>query len=120
MGADRAILIQADGAVEPLGVAKLLAKVAQEEQPGMVILGKQAIDDDSNQTGQMLAALSPDAVVGPDAGLGPDAAPAPGPGQRGRPPPDGAPGRAHVTAAHPASSRHNRAPDRRSTRTTEN
>src|SRR3546814_6286598 len=52
MGADRAILIQADGAVEPLGVAKLLAKVAQEEQPGMVILGKQAIDDDSNQTGQ--------------------------------------------------------------------
>src|SRR3546814_4192084 len=57
MGADRAILIQADGVVEPLAVAKLLAKVAEEEQPGMVILGKQAIDDDSNQTGQMLAAL---------------------------------------------------------------
>ena len=57
MGADRAILIQAEGTVEPLGVAKLLAKVAEEEQPGMIILGKQAIDDDSNQTGQMLAAL---------------------------------------------------------------
>ncbi|API59346.1 electron transfer flavoprotein subunit beta [Tardibacter chloracetimidivorans] len=57
MGADRAILIQAEGVVEPLAVAKLLAKVAEEEQPGMVILGKQAIDDDSNQTGQMLAAL---------------------------------------------------------------
>src|SRR3546814_4333218 len=57
MGADRAILIQADGVVEPLAVAKLLAKVAEEEQPGMVILGKQAIDDDSNQTGQMLAEL---------------------------------------------------------------
>jgi len=56
MGADRAILIEAED-VEPLGVAKLLAKVAAEEQPGMVILGKQAIDDDSNQTGQMLAAL---------------------------------------------------------------
>jgi electron transfer flavoprotein beta subunit len=57
MGADRAILIQTDGEVEPLGVAKLLAKVAEEEQPGMIILGKQAIDDDSNATGQMLAAL---------------------------------------------------------------
>ena len=57
MGADRAILIQAEGGVEPLSVAKLLAKVAAEEQPGMIILGKQAIDDDSNQTGQMLAAL---------------------------------------------------------------
>jgi electron transfer flavoprotein beta subunit len=57
MGADRAILIQTDDEVEPLAVAKLLARVAQEEQPGMVILGKQAIDDDSNQTGQMLAAL---------------------------------------------------------------
>ncbi|HMG46908.1 MAG TPA: electron transfer flavoprotein subunit beta/FixA family protein [Allosphingosinicella sp.] len=57
MGADRAILIQTDDEVEPLAVAKLLAKVAQEEQPGLVILGKQAIDDDSNQTGQMLAAL---------------------------------------------------------------
>ena len=57
MGADRAILIQTDDEVEPLGVAKLLAKVAAEEQPGLVILGKQAIDDDANQTGQMLAAL---------------------------------------------------------------
>ena len=57
MGADRAILVQTDDAVEPLAVAKILAKVAAEEQPGMVILGKQAIDDDSNQTGQMLAAL---------------------------------------------------------------
>ena len=57
MGADRAILIQAEGEVEPLAVAKLLKAVADEEQPGMVILGKQAIDDDSNQTGQMLAAL---------------------------------------------------------------
>ncbi len=57
MGADRAILIQTDEEVEPLAVAKLLAKVAEEEEPGLFILGKQAIDDDSNQTGQMLAAL---------------------------------------------------------------
>ena len=57
MGADRAILIQSDEDVEPLGVAKLLAKIAEEEQPGMIILGKQAIDDDSNQVGQMLGAL---------------------------------------------------------------
>ena len=57
MGADRAILIQTDEEVEPLAVAKLLAKVAEEEQPALIILGKQAIDDDSNQTGQMLAAL---------------------------------------------------------------
>ena len=57
MGADRGILIQTDDEVEPLAVAKLLAKVAEEEQPGLIILGKQAIDDDSNQTGQMLAAL---------------------------------------------------------------
>jgi electron transfer flavoprotein beta subunit len=58
MGADRAILIVSETEVEPLGVAKLLAKVMDEEQPGLVILGKQAIDDDSNQTGQMLAALT--------------------------------------------------------------
>jgi len=58
MGADRAILITAEGEVEPLAVAKLLKAVADEEQPGLVILGKQAIDDDSNQTGQMLAALT--------------------------------------------------------------
>jgi electron transfer flavoprotein beta subunit len=57
MGADRAILIEEDGDVEPLAVAKLLKAVVDEEQPGLVILGKQAIDDDSNQTGQMLAAL---------------------------------------------------------------
>jgi electron transfer flavoprotein beta subunit len=57
MGADRAILVLTDDVVEPLGVAKLLAKIYEEEQPGLVILGKQAIDDDSNQTGQMLAAL---------------------------------------------------------------
>jgi electron transfer flavoprotein beta subunit len=57
MGADRAILIQTDDEVEPLGVAKLLAKVQEEEAAGLIILGKQAIDDDSNQTGQMLAAL---------------------------------------------------------------
>ena len=57
MGADRAILVTAEGTVEPLGVAKLLAAIVGEEAPGLVILGKQAIDDDSNQTGQMLAAL---------------------------------------------------------------
>jgi electron transfer flavoprotein beta subunit len=57
MGADRAILVMTDEEVEPLAVAKILAKMAAEEQPGMIILGKQAIDDDSNQTGQMLAAL---------------------------------------------------------------
>ena len=57
MGADRAILVTSEQEVEPLAVAKILAKIAEEERPGMVILGKQAIDDDSNQTGQMLAAL---------------------------------------------------------------
>jgi len=57
MGADRAILVVTDAEVEPLAVAKILARIAAEEQPGMVILGKQAIDDDANQTGQMLAAL---------------------------------------------------------------
>jgi len=57
MGADRAILVQTDDEVEPLAVAKILAGIAGEEQPGLFILGKQAIDDDSNQTGQMLAAL---------------------------------------------------------------
>jgi len=58
MGADRAILILAEGEVEPLAVAKLLKAVVDDEQPGLVILGKQAIDDDSNQVGQMLAALT--------------------------------------------------------------
>jgi electron transfer flavoprotein beta subunit len=57
MGADRAILVQTDDEVEPLAVAKILKGIADEEQPGLVILGKQAIDDDCNQTGQMLAAL---------------------------------------------------------------
>jgi electron transfer flavoprotein beta subunit len=57
MGADRAILIKAEGTVEPLAVAKLLKEVIATEAPGLVILGKQAIDDDANQTGQMLAAL---------------------------------------------------------------
>jgi electron transfer flavoprotein beta subunit len=57
MGADRAILVQTDAEVEPLAVAKILKGVALEEEPALVILGKQAIDDDSNQTGQMLAAL---------------------------------------------------------------
>ena len=57
MGADRAILIVTDQEVEPLAVAKLLKAVCDEEGPGLVILGKQAIDDDCNQTGQMLAAL---------------------------------------------------------------
>jgi electron transfer flavoprotein beta subunit len=57
MGADRGILIKADETVEPLGVAKLVKAVVDEEKPELVILGKQAIDDDANQTGQMLAAL---------------------------------------------------------------
>jgi electron transfer flavoprotein beta subunit len=58
MGADRGILIKTDSIVEPLAVAKLLKGVIAAEQPGLVILGKQAIDDDCNQTGQMLAALT--------------------------------------------------------------
>jgi len=57
MGADRAVLVQTEDEVEPLAVAKILKGLVDEEQPGLVILGKQAIDDDSNQTGQMLAAL---------------------------------------------------------------
>jgi electron transfer flavoprotein beta subunit len=57
MGADRAILVQTDEEVEPLAVAKIFAKIAEEEQPQLIILGKQAIDDDNNATGQMLAAL---------------------------------------------------------------
>src|SRR6202789_2755371 len=57
MGADRGILVKVDGIVEPLAVAKILKGVAEAEQPGLIILGKQAIDDDCNQTGQMLAAL---------------------------------------------------------------
>ncbi|MDO9439675.1 MAG: electron transfer flavoprotein subunit beta/FixA family protein, partial [Beijerinckiaceae bacterium] len=57
MGADRGILVKTDGVVEPLAVAKLLKAIVDAEQPGLVIMGKQAIDDDCNQTGQMLAAL---------------------------------------------------------------
>ncbi|CZT36268.1 electron transfer flavoprotein subunit beta/FixA family protein [Rhizobium sp. 9140] len=57
MGADRAILVETDAAVEPLAVAKILKGVVEAEQPSLVIVGKQAIDDDSNQTGQMLSAL---------------------------------------------------------------
>ncbi|HEY8553570.1 MAG TPA: electron transfer flavoprotein subunit beta/FixA family protein [Burkholderiales bacterium] len=57
MGADRAILVQTDAELQPLAVAKLLAAIVKKEQPQLVILGKQAIDDDSNQTGQMLAGL---------------------------------------------------------------
>ena len=57
MGADRGILVKHDDLVEPLAVAKILKGIVDEEQPGLVILGKQAIDDDANQTGQMLSAL---------------------------------------------------------------
>src|SRR6476660_8472884 len=56
MGADRAILVKHDGEMEPLAVAKVLKAICAEEKPDLVILGKQAIDDDCNQTGQMLAA----------------------------------------------------------------
>ncbi|HGO6096698.1 TPA: electron transfer flavoprotein subunit beta/FixA family protein, partial [Burkholderia cepacia] len=58
IGADRAILVESNDSVEPLAVAKILKALADKEQPQLVILGKQAIDDDSNQTGQMLAALA--------------------------------------------------------------
>ena len=58
MGADRGILLKTDAAVEPLAVAKLLKAIVDKEQPGLVIAGKQAIDDDANATGQMLAALT--------------------------------------------------------------
>lgn len=57
LGADRGILVQTDEETQPLAVAKLLKKIVEDEQPGLIITGKQAIDDDSNQTGQMLAAL---------------------------------------------------------------
>ncbi|PRE00340.1 electron transfer flavoprotein subunit beta/FixA family protein, partial [Burkholderia ambifaria] len=58
IGADRAILVESNDNVEPLAVAKILKALVDKEQPQLVILGKQAIDDDSNQTGQMLAALA--------------------------------------------------------------
>ncbi|PCI47788.1 MAG: electron transfer flavoprotein subunit beta, partial [Alphaproteobacteria bacterium] len=57
MGADRAILVKTDDAVEPLAIAKILKAIVEQENPGLVLLGKQAIDNDCNQTGQMLAAL---------------------------------------------------------------
>lgn len=57
LGADRAVLLETNDDVEPLGIAKLLAKLCEEEKPDLIILGKQAIDGDNNQTGQMLAAL---------------------------------------------------------------
>ena len=57
MGADRAILVQTEDEIEPLSVAKIVKAIADEEQPGLIITGKQAIDDDNNQTGQMIAAL---------------------------------------------------------------
>src|SRR5262245_49692588 len=57
MGADRAILVKTEASVEPLAVAKLLKKVVEKEKPDLVIMGKQAIDDDCNQSGQMLAGL---------------------------------------------------------------
>lgn len=57
MGADRGILVEHDGETEPLAVAKVLKAIVEAEEPGLVLLGKQAIDDDCNQTGQMLAAL---------------------------------------------------------------
>ncbi|MGA0533734.1 electron transfer flavoprotein subunit beta/FixA family protein [Hansschlegelia sp. KR7-227] len=57
MGGDRGILVKTDGPTEPLAVAKILVKIVEEEKPELVIMGKQAIDDDCNQTGQMLAAL---------------------------------------------------------------
>src|ERR687893_285566 len=56
--ADRGILVKTDAAVEPLGVAKILKAIVAQESPGLIIMGKQAIDDDSNQTGQMLGALT--------------------------------------------------------------
>ena len=58
MGADRGILVKVDGTVEPLAVAKILKGIVDAEKPGLVVLGKQAIDDDTNATGQMLAALT--------------------------------------------------------------
>ena len=58
LGADRSILVETDEEIQPLGIAKALKAIVEEEKPEMVILGKQAIDDDNNQTGQMLAALT--------------------------------------------------------------
>jgi electron transfer flavoprotein beta subunit len=76
LGADRAILVDTSEELQPLGVAKLLRAIVEKEQPRLVILGKQAIDDDSNQTGQMLAALLdwPQATFASKVDLGADAA----------------------------------------------
>src|SRR5688572_32223786 len=76
MGADRAILVETDAELQPLAVAKLLKAVADREKPGLAILGKQAIDDDANQVGQMLAALLdwPQAVFASKVELGEDVA----------------------------------------------
>ncbi len=76
MGADRGILIEADSLVEPLGVAKVLKRIAEAEKPDLIIVGKQAIDDDCNQTGQMLAALLgwPQATFASKIELGSDSA----------------------------------------------
>ena len=57
MGADRGILVKTNDEIEPLSVSKIVAKIAETENPGLILMGKQAIDDDSNQTGQMLSAL---------------------------------------------------------------
>ena len=57
VGADRGILVKADGIIEPLAVSKILQKIVEKEKPDLVFMGKQAIDDDCNQTGQMLSAL---------------------------------------------------------------
>ena len=77
MGADRGILVKTDGEVEPLAVAKILKAICEAEKPALVITGKQAIDDDSNQTGQMLAALLgwPQGDLRPQAGAGRNRAP---------------------------------------------
>jgi len=74
MGADRGVLVQTDAELQPLAVAKLMKAVVDKEQPGLVIVGKQAIDDDSNQTGQMLAALLdwPQAVFASKVEIGAD------------------------------------------------
>ncbi len=76
MGADRGILIESDDDVQPLAVAKLLKAICEKENPDVVILGKQAIDDDSNQTGQMLAALMdwPQATFASEVKIGDDSA----------------------------------------------
>jgi electron transfer flavoprotein beta subunit len=76
MGADRAILVETDVEVEPLAVAKILKAIAEAETPGLIVLGKQAIDDDANQTGQMLAALMgrPQGTFANTVELGPDSA----------------------------------------------